>query len=389
MLRLSILLAAAATVVPIAAAASPNCAGAGEVLLSWPASDPLWEMCVLRPSDSSGTDGSGLELRDVHFRGVQVFKRAHTPILNVDYDSGTCFRDWLYSENPFEMILAQQPCSGVCEVSEPARTVCDVATDPVNPVGDCSSWSSSASLCRTGVAVHRTAGTLTLTSHGQAGWYRYSYRWRFHTDGTIEPEFGFGTYSDTFSDSTHRHHVYWRFDFDIAGPDGDVVSEGATPFTSEVSRQWSDPDGTDGPWRVVDQATGLGYELSPGAQDLQLPVWRDLDGDPDLELDPFARTDMLATVYRPSELDDGSFGCEIAPSVLVNGESLVGQDVVLWYRGGVEDVRDWSDPSGTDIFLCKKARPSLKTIGDWEAFGEVFADGFESGDATAWSSASP
>ncbi len=52
----------------VAQAAQPVCTG-NENLISWPSSDPLWEMCWLRAPDSSGGNGSGLELRDVHYRG--------------------------------------------------------------------------------------------------------------------------------------------------------------------------------------------------------------------------------------------------------------------------------------------------------------------------------
>ena len=92
--------AVAALFSPIAASAGhPNCT-ADERLLSWPDSAPLWEMCWLRPVESSGGNGSGLELRDVYFRGQLVLKRAHTPILADKYLPGGCgcFRDWTFEE---------------------------------------------------------------------------------------------------------------------------------------------------------------------------------------------------------------------------------------------------------------------------------------------------
>ena len=45
--------------------------------MSWPESNPVWQFCWLRPASSSGTNGSGLELRQVYYNGHLVLKRAH------------------------------------------------------------------------------------------------------------------------------------------------------------------------------------------------------------------------------------------------------------------------------------------------------------------------
>jgi hypothetical protein len=46
----------------------------------------LWRFLVVRPAASSGTNGSGVELRYVDYRGKRLLYRAHVPILNVKYD---------------------------------------------------------------------------------------------------------------------------------------------------------------------------------------------------------------------------------------------------------------------------------------------------------------
>src|SRR5205823_1241310 len=49
----------------------------------------LWNFTVVRPSASSGKNGSGIELRFVNYKSKEVLYRAHVPILNVQYiDSG-------------------------------------------------------------------------------------------------------------------------------------------------------------------------------------------------------------------------------------------------------------------------------------------------------------
>jgi hypothetical protein len=58
--------------------------------------EQLWRFLAVRPAASSGTNGSGIELRFVGYRGKRVLYRAHVPILNVKYENDACgpFRDW-------------------------------------------------------------------------------------------------------------------------------------------------------------------------------------------------------------------------------------------------------------------------------------------------------
>lgn len=76
-----------------ARADSPVCSGS-ELLLSWPSVNPIWELCYLLPSQSSGPRGSGMELRNVYLHGKLALKRAHAPILFAEYTTSTCYRDW-------------------------------------------------------------------------------------------------------------------------------------------------------------------------------------------------------------------------------------------------------------------------------------------------------
>ena len=84
--------------------------------------------------DSSGPDGSGLEIHDVYYWGIQVMKRGHVPMLNVDYDPGGCgcFRDWLHSEREYR--TDNQVTTGYFEPPFPAETVCDHATSLLKPM---------------------------------------------------------------------------------------------------------------------------------------------------------------------------------------------------------------------------------------------------------------
>lgn len=73
--------------------------------IAWPADDPLWVFDLYRPGNRTTLNGGGLELRDVFYRGRQVFARASVPVLNVEYDRGGCgcFRDWQTEEAPIEV----------------------------------------------------------------------------------------------------------------------------------------------------------------------------------------------------------------------------------------------------------------------------------------------
>ena len=58
--------------------------------VEWPADRPVWTLCWVSPDESSGVDGSGLELHDVRYKGKLVLARAGVPLINVDYEPGGC-----------------------------------------------------------------------------------------------------------------------------------------------------------------------------------------------------------------------------------------------------------------------------------------------------------
>lgn len=344
---LAALLGAIGPVASVAHAGQPVCTG-NEHLISWPSVNPLWEMCWLRPDESSGGNGSGLELRDVYYRGQLVLKRAHAPILNVLYPDPWpagcgCFRDWSDHEVVFDADNELFP--GYAEPTSPPRTVCTEG----GLGGDIGTFE--------GVAGERNANELILTSQFLSGWYRYHMSWTFKDDGTIVPFFGFATVPATCVAYTHHHNNYWRLDFDINGADGDSITEinaGVSPLSiqSESVRSWVDADTA---WEVTDSQTGLGYRLRPGADDLQQPA------------DSFSVADAWVLAYQPGgELEDlgipagpgANTACMIRMDGYANGESVADTDLVVWYRGGAEHT-------GGAIDDCEPTGPTLEPIGDW------------------------
>ncbi len=278
----------------------------------------------------------------VHSARGEDFTTGAPHLVNVDYEPGGCgcFRDWMDSENQFRTDNEIAP--GFYEPTFPAETVCDHSS--VAPPGDCP-WGGPGP-CNNGVAIERYPDRMVLTAHTQAGWYRYSMRWTFKLDGTIEPRFGFSIVNNSCSAATHRHHVYWRFDWDIDGAENDyvlqktVVGESGAPIAVEGFMNSENSNF----WEVYDRNSERGYRITPSAGDRSLPP------------DTFSKLDFMVSAYHPGEFSDSGGGCAINPNSIANGESVMDTDIVTYYRGGVQDV------VGVDIFKCKVAGPTLTPI---------------------------
>ncbi len=241
--RLLLLAFAAAVLATGTALAQPSCSG-DETLMSWPDVNPVWQLCWIRPQDSSGPNGSGLEIRSVYYNGHQVLKRGHVPIVNVLYPEGGCggcYRDWMFSEQGY---LSNNVISaGYAEPTSPCpQTVCEIEAT----MGDCPSLTPPdtcpGAVCFTGVAAQKLPDRLIMTAQTSAGWYRYTHRWTFHLDGRIEPFFGYTAVNNPCLSLTHIHHAYWRLDFDIDGAPNDLVTEGPDPAAGGRTRGTAVPD---------------------------------------------------------------------------------------------------------------------------------------------------
>lgn len=360
--------------------------------ITWPDDgEPIWELSVLPPRHSSGPNGSGVEIRDVYYRGRMVMKRGHVPILNVKYEQGcNCFRDWQDSEVRF---IADNPISTPNWIAESTpgtvATMCDVAPDNCSG-GFCQDVGSF-----NGVAVERFDNFLRLTTHMSAGWYRYTMKWELHEDGTIKPLFGFTSTGTSCTTNPRRHHAFWRFDFDIEGAENDYIvehhpTEGEIVFETEDTRSWGDnfygnEEDHDAvmAWTVMDTQTERGYRLTPSEADLLTPM-NPRTGNP--ALDNFAKEDAVVARYDASEIDDGRWGCEAqftgGTGAVVDGEDVYDEDVVLWYRSGVtkQDI----DPE-----TCYESGPVLTPVGDWGQDGNAQVASEDAAAPTGFTLADP
>jgi hypothetical protein len=281
----------------------------------------LWELLAVRPAASSGYWGSGLELRNVSYKGRSVLFQAHVPILNVRYDRDACgpYRDWQWQEG---MIQANgvDVAPGFRLCTTPAKTILETGSDTGNFLG---------------VGVYAAGQEVVLVSEMEAGWYRYLSEWRLHADGRIQPRFGFAATQDSCVCNVHHHHVYWRFDFDIGEP-------------ANVVREFNDPPVGGGPkwttmkweakrfraparkrrWRVQNRL-GQAYDILPG------------ESDGTARGDAYSKGDFWALRYRPDEIDDHPIvATEAELDRFVQRLALPFEDVVVWYGAHFEhDVR--------------------------------------------------
>ncbi|TAH39531.1 MAG: hypothetical protein EYC70_01730 [Planctomycetota bacterium] len=274
-----------------------------------------WRFLVTRPSDSTGTNASGVDLRNVYFRGKKVLTQAHASILNVNYDTSACgpYRDWLWEEGMFTAD-GTDVAPGIRRCSTPAQTILDSGSDSGN---------------FRGVAIYVDGNNeLVLVSEMEAGWYRYVSEWRFRTDGTLLPRFGFDGVQNSCTCRRHHHHVYWRMDFDLGSDLNDRVQEyneisgvpQVTDLAVETDRLRS--GGTNRSWRVQNSTGAEFYSILPGANDGFTNA--------------YAPVDFYALRYHPGQVDDGHATWQFWRTAedigkFEDGEDILDQDVVVWY----------------------------------------------------------
>jgi hypothetical protein len=282
----------------------------------------LWRFLAVRPAASSGTNGSGIELRYVDYKGKRVLYRAHVPILNVKYDANACgpYRDWQYQEGMIQA-TGTDVAPGFRFCPSPALTIIDTGSDTGNFLG---------------VGIYVLLNEVVFVSEMEAGWYRYISQWRLHANGTIRPRFAFAAVEHPCVCNVHHHHVYWRFDFDIRTAANNRVREFNDP-PLVGSNKWHDKRfeirrprdfARKRKWRVENTRTGEGYEIVPNAEDGVASAAPDA---------PFGRGDVWLLRYHGSEIDDGvvAIGPPYEADIdrWVNGEAISDHDVVIWYGG--------------------------------------------------------
>lgn len=369
-------------------AAGADCATWGGTLLKWPSANPVWEMCWVRPSQSVAADGSGLELRDVHYKGILVAKRLHAPILFAEYrNSSTCYRDWKDADATFAAIPAVRNMLGTPGPGDfMATTTCDVSQAATASYGNCpwgslpgGTFTSGDCMSGGGVAIEDMGDHVVLTAQYSAAWYQYTGRYVFWANGDIQPEFGFGNSNGTNNSLTHWHHNYWRFDLDIDGAGNNAILANGLPQSTEFTglrSQFGGPGGGPTYWDVVTTKGGYGYRIVSGNNDYNPPnqSGRNLHS-----------VDVIGSRFINNEYADqanNNLGdCTMAAGNIANGQSIADTDVVFYYRTSVRDANGNNWPAGCsgatcepqNSMVCKHGGPTMIQVGDWP----IFRNGFE------------
>jgi Cu2+-containing amine oxidase len=259
--------------------------------LVWPGGgQDIWSLAYTL---QDSPDEEGIVVRGVRFRGRQVLYKGSLPSLRVQY-SGSCgpYKDPLNFNNA----QPTQRC--------PGRRVCVYSY----------------------IAGGQRA--LALESYHRIGAYRLTHRWVFWENGRISPRLYSAGLQCNYD---HRHHAYWRFDFDIDQASNDQVLEyniytantgwgqGWHAKNTETTRRQNPSSNRS--WAVLDNASGRGFHVLPGPDDGAA--------------DAFSTSDLWVMRYNGSEDRGGRQGNAAADGLgaYLNGQDVSGQDVVLWYCG--------------------------------------------------------
>ncbi len=281
----------------------------------WRGEEVLWDLVVVRPSASSGTNGSGVELRAVEFGGARLLDRAHVPIVTVTEGEGSAAsgerveRLWANEEGAFEVgSSAPDPAEGfrLCDVAP--RTVLDTGSDGGG---------------FRGVALWLDGPELRITSQLRAGWHRLVQEWRLALDGSMRARVGYAPARRPGPARPAVVRAYWRFDFDILGPAENTVQEHNDPpafgrgpwHTIRYELRRPCATASDRYWRVRSDRASRSYSLVP-----------DDSGE-----------DVWALRYHAEEVDDGVgaadelSGAAARLDDFVSGEPVHREDLVLWH----------------------------------------------------------
>jgi hypothetical protein len=149
--------------------------------INWPnSSNPIWQF-----SYSLTSDPEGISIFGARYRNRQVFYKASLPSLRVQYDQ---------SCGPYKDPLTESNA----HIIPPSFSKVKVST------------------------INTGNRRIILEAYHTIGNYKLLEKWTFTENGYVYPQL----YSSGLQcNYNHRHHVYWRFDFDIEGSTKDLAFE--------------------------------------------------------------------------------------------------------------------------------------------------------------------
>ncbi|QSJ21077.1 primary-amine oxidase [Nostoc sp. UHCC 0702] len=238
----------------------------------------------------------------------------------------------------------------------------------------------------------RRSRELVMTINAAIDNYDYSINWIFHQDGTLEVQneltgivLAQGTAAEKQCDNhsygrliaknilgvNHQHFFNYRLDMDVdsqansvmemnvkglpiddQNPLGNAIAQEETVLTKETTAVRDIDMKHSRQWMIVNAenkntlGAAPGYMLMPGSNSIFFPV----EGAKIRQKAEFATHHVWVTKYKPSELYAGgdypnqTQPGQGLPKYILDDESLINQDIVLWYTMGVTHVprpEDW------------------------------------------------
>jgi hypothetical protein len=241
----------------------------------------------------------GLVLKNVRWKGVKVLHKASMPVIRVKYRGNAADID--AGCGPYGDRIGSNILSRV--TGQTTNVVARFFGDRV----------------------------MEIAVFAELGGYDLYQAYYFHTSGRFEPILYSSGWSchDTTTENDHKHHPYWRLDFDVDGVSNRVrhvrtASGGGTTFGSYSSESGftAPSDTTDIVWTVTNNSSGKNVKVRSPANERA-----DVDGAPWFG---FGRRDVHVRLYRFTEDEGWAFSATSQLGYFTPAEGTDDQDVVFW-----------------------------------------------------------
>jgi hypothetical protein len=256
----------------------------------------------------------GLVIRDVRWKGVKVLHKGSMPVIRVKYRGGASSID-----------------SG-----------CGPYRDRISS-GNISRFSGQFTDV---VARVFDSNVLELAVFSEIGGYDLYQAWYFHKSGRLEPMLYSSGWScnDNGAENNHRHHPYWRLDFDVDGTPN-RVTHAMTVNNSTTFASYNPESGFTVPgnasatvWTVTNSQSSKRVEVrSPSTEHA------DAAGSPWFG---FSVRDVGVRRYHASEDEGWTFSTNSQLGYFTPPEITDGQDSVFWAIGHL--THTWSQADKND-----------------------------------------
>jgi hypothetical protein len=265
-----------------------------------------------------GSKKEGLELFNVRYKGIKVLYKASMPVVRVKYRGR----------------------------ERNVRSGC-------GPYEDRLKWGNMKII--TGatkkVIARFFTGMMELAVYAKIGGYHLYQAWYFHRDGRLQPMLyskGWSCGENPKRRRDHRHHPYWRLDFDIEQAGNNQIREfrrpiGSATYTQRLYRMerntFRSDSNADLFWTVGREGSELHATIRYANNER-----RDFGGTPWFN---FCTKDAAARLYKSSEDVGWRFGALGHLGFASPQENIDRRDVVFWAVGHMTHIwtrEDQQDP---------------------------------------------